>query len=78
MQSKSSKIEHYEKRFGLLAVEMEFITPEELIRAMTLQIQEDMQPDRHHRLIGEILLSEDVMSTDQIEAVLNELFKDLD
>ncbi len=78
MQSKSSKIEHYEKRFGLLAVEMGFITPEDLIRAMTLQIQEDMQPDRHHRLIGEILLSEDLMSTDQIETVLNELFKDLD
>jgi hypothetical protein len=78
MKSKSSKIEHYEKRFGLLAVEMGFITPEDLIRAMTLQIQEDMQPDRHHRLIGEILLSEDLMSTDQIETVLNELFKDLD
>ena len=57
---------------------MGFITPEDLIRAMTLQIQEDMQPDRHHRLIGEILLSEDLMSTDQIETVLNELFKDLD
>ncbi len=76
MSIKTSKIEHYEKRFGLLAVEMGFITPEELIRAMTRQIQEDMQPNSHHRLIGEILLTEDLMSADQIEAVLTELFKD--
>ncbi len=78
MSIKTSKIEHYEKRFGLLAVEMGFITPEELIQAMTRQIQEDMQPDSHHRLIGEILLTEDLMNTNQIEAVLNELFKDRD
>ena len=73
---KTGKIEHYEKRFGLLAVEMGYITPEQLIRAMTRQIEEDMQPDSHHRLIGEILLTDDMMNSSQIEQVLNELFKD--
>lgn len=70
----TNTIEYYEKRFGLLAVEMGFITPEDLIRAMTVQIKEDMQQDRHHRLIGEILLTEGLMSVAQIEKVLDELF----
>ena len=33
MSDKADKIEHYEKQFGIIAIEKGFITPEELIEA---------------------------------------------
>ena len=55
MPVKSKKIDHYEKRFGVVAIEKGFITADELINGLKVQVQEDVGLG-YHRLIGEILL----------------------
>ena len=72
MTQKSPKLEHYEKRFGIIAVEKGYITPEQLIEALTIQVREDIEQG-FHRQIGEIFLNEDIMTADQIEEVVKEI-----
>jgi len=74
MEEPTGKIEYYEKRFGMIAIEKGFITPENLVRALSIQIDEDVKKKRH-RLIGEILLDMDVMTADQIEQVARDIFR---
>ena len=69
MPNKPKGIEQYEKRFGIIAIEKGFITPDELIKALTVQVQEDIE-HLTHRQIGEILLDQDIMSANQIEEVV--------
>lgn len=69
MPTESKPIEHYEKRFGIIAVEKGFITPDELIAALTVQVREDIEQGTHRRL-GELLLDQDIISADQMEAVV--------
>ncbi|MBN1832508.1 MAG: hypothetical protein JW896_10395 [Deltaproteobacteria bacterium] len=57
------------KRFGVIAVEKGFITLEQLVEAMTLQIQEETEGERH-RLIGQILLSLGYLTSSQIDEVM--------
>jgi len=67
------KIEVYEKRFGNIAIDMGFLTLNELINALEIQVQEEI--DRgERRLIGQILLELKVMTSDQIKQVLANLF----
>ena len=69
MINKPGKIEHYEKRFGLLAIEKGFISSEELMRAQAIQAREDIENNRY-RLMGEIMFYQDIMSAGQIEEVV--------
>ncbi len=69
MTNKHTNIEGYEKRFGTIAIQKGFITLDELIKALTIQIQEEIQSETH-RQIGEILLYEDLMNGNQIEEVV--------
>ena len=73
MANKSKKIEHYEKRFGLIAIEKGFITSDDLIKALTIQVHEDVA-EGTHRQIGEILLDLGIMNANQIEAVVKIIF----
>ena len=75
MLGKHRKIEHYEKRFGLIAVEKKFITPDELIAALTVQVREDIEQGTHRQL-GVILLDQDSMSANQIEEVVKVVLQD--
>ena len=68
--------EHLEKRFGVTAVEMGLITAEQLIEALKTQVIEDMEKGKH-RLIGRILLERGIITTEQIDEVLDELGKGL-
>jgi hypothetical protein len=68
--------EHLEKRFGITAVEKGFITPEQLLEAMRIQVMEDMEQG-HHRIIGRILLEQGRITNGQIQAVLETLGKSL-
>ena len=68
--------EHLEKRFGVIAVEMGLITAEQLIEALKTQVTEDMEKGKH-RLIGRILLERRIITTEQIDEVLDELGKGL-
>ncbi len=63
---RNDNMEHYEKRFGLIAIEKGYLTPEQLIEALKIQVVEDVNKDPH-RLIGEILLDMDIMTANQIE-----------
>lgn len=76
MPDKPSKIEHYEKRFGILAVKKGFITAEDLIRGLTVQVEEDLR-NIPHRLLGEIFFDMGLMTDRQIEDVLSSLFADV-
>lgn len=73
MSDKPGKIEHYEKQFGIIAIEKGFISSEELIEALKIQVKEDIEYSTH-RLIGEILLDKNFLTAQQIQEVLNTLF----
>jgi len=62
-------VEKIDKRFGVVAVEKGFITPEQLIEAIKIQILEDLG-DANHGLIGQILLEKGFITTHQINEVL--------
>lgn len=74
MTDRPKKIEHYEKRFGVIAIEKGFITAQDLFQVLKIQVEEDMKSGTH-RLTGEILLEQDKMAADQITEVLKNLFQ---
>ena len=73
MEEKKKSVNHLEKRFGIIAIEKGYITPEELVDALRTQVQEDIDYGSH-RLIGEVLLANENMIPAQIEEVLKVLF----
>ncbi|MDO9210295.1 MAG: hypothetical protein Q7V48_06035 [Deltaproteobacteria bacterium] len=68
--------EHLEKRFGILAVEKGFITADQVIDALRIQVMEDIEKGKH-RLIGRILLEQGLITLSQIEELLDSLGKNL-
>jgi len=68
MPVKRAKIEHYEKQFWIVAIEKGFISYEQLIDALKLQVKEDLDY-RSHRLVGEILLDAGHITPRQIQEV---------
>ncbi len=72
MSDKPRKVEVYEKRFGIIAIEKGFITPDELIDGLKVQVREDIEKGTH-RLIGTILFDRDIMTDIQIDEVLEVL-----
>ena len=58
------------KRFGSTAVKKGFITLEELMYALRIQVRENLAGAKH-RLIGEILFDLGLLTQPQIEEVLN-------
>ena len=61
-----------DKRFGAVAIDKGFITFENLIEAMKIQILENLQ-GIDHRLIGQILWEECYIKTEQINEVLKSM-----
>jgi len=61
-----------DKRFGTVAIDKGFITLENLIEAMKIQILENLQ-GIEHRLIGQILWEEGYIKTEQINEVLKSM-----
>lgn len=74
MPDYTRNIENYEKRFGVIAVEKDFITPDELFEALRVQVQDEIEKGTH-RLLGEILLDCNSITPAQIEEVLKVVFK---
>ena len=58
-----------EKRFGLVAVQMGFITVDQLIDGIEIQTKEDVE-NGEHRLIGWILLEKGYITPAQVNEVL--------
>ena len=61
-----------DKRFGAVAIEKGFITLENLIEAMRIQILENLDGS-DHRLIGQILWEEGYIDSEQINEVLKSM-----
>ena len=74
---KKSVTEPYCRRFGMIAVAEGFVTANDLRAAIDLQLQEDLA-GKPHRLIGSILFDRELMTGEQIDAVLNVLFESED
>ncbi|MEE8430722.1 MAG: hypothetical protein V3S16_05690 [Candidatus Desulfatibia sp.] len=70
------RVEKLDKRFGVTAVEKGFITSEQLFEAMKIQIDEDLEPIGH-RLLGEILLDQGHITTEQIDEVLESMEEEI-
>jgi len=62
----------YPSRFGMAAVRLGFITPDQLREAMLEQLDTDLDI-KVHRLIGEILHAKGWMSLEQIEETLKNM-----
>ena len=61
-------------RFGNIGVKKGFVTPKQIIKALTIQAKENIEMGRY-RLIGEILFDLGYMSTQQIHEVLEHMFE---
>ena len=61
-------------RFGNIGVKKGFVTPKQIIKALTIQAKENIEMGRY-RLIGEILADLGYMSAQQIHEVLGEMFE---
>ena len=73
MDDKPGSIEHYEKQFGIIAFEKGFISAENLVEALKIQVEEEIRYDTH-RLIGEILIDRGHITPIQVQNVLDGIF----
>lgn len=65
----------YVPRSGHIAVMLGFINVVQLKEAMSQQIDDDLN-DRPHRFLGEILLDNGWISHDEMNIILDELYKE--
>ena len=61
------------RRFGTIAVKKGFVSQNQIKEAFMEQLDDDLN-GREHRLIGTILFEKDMMTWDQVNIVLKELF----
>ena len=66
------EVSYFRLRFGALAVRKEFVTVEQLVEAMTIQVRKDVE-GKPHRAIGSILADLGHMKPSQIDEVLVEI-----
>lgn len=60
---------HYQKRFGTIAVDKGYINEDQLIKALEIQAKENVMESKH-RLLGQILLDEGLLTTTQVDEIL--------
>ena len=65
-------MEKLDKRFGIVAVENEFISRDQLIEAVQIQIVDELKGAKH-RLVGEILRDKGYMTDTQIDIVIESM-----
>ena len=61
-----------EIRFGVIAVQKGFVTPEKVVKALEIQVKEDLSKGEHRR-IGKILLEQKQIKRSQLDEVLQSL-----
>ena len=61
-----------EMRFGVVAINKGYVTPEQVIEGLNIQVKEDISAGKHRRL-GMILLEQGHITLMQIDEVLKEL-----
>ncbi len=60
---------HYHKRFGTIAVDKGYISEDQLIKALELQAKENVTEGKH-RLLGQIFIDEGLLTTTQVDEIL--------
>ena len=60
---------NYNKRFGTIAVDKEYITEDQLVKGLEIQAQENIMEDKH-RLLGQIFVEEGLLTTSQVDEIL--------
>ena len=60
---------HYQKRFGTIAVDKEYINEDQLIKVLEMQAKENVMEGKH-RLLGQILVDEGLLTTTQVDIIL--------
>jgi hypothetical protein len=68
------KIEHRDKRFGVVAVEKGFITKEQLFESLKIQTEENLEQGKH-TLVGVILYRLGYLTKEQIDEILGAMRK---
>jgi hypothetical protein len=66
----SEKKMHYIKRFGTTAIEKGYISIEQLIEALAIQVKDEVESGSH-RLLGSILFEQDIITGDQLQDVID-------
>jgi len=61
--------EDFEKRFGMTAKKKGFVTEEQLVEALELQVKEILE-NKKHRFFGRILVDLGYLSQSQLKEVL--------
>jgi hypothetical protein len=69
MSDKTGETFHSEVRFGHVATQEGFITQDQLLEALKVQVAEDLAGEPH-RLLGRILCEQDAMTWAQVGEVL--------
>jgi len=69
-------ITKYSPRFGKIAVDMGFITPDQLKLALSAQVDDNLSGNTH-KVIGSIFFEKGWMTYQEIEKVLKVLFKEI-
>ena len=72
MQIESKIVDKYEKRFGVVAFKKGYVTADQPVKALTIQVQEDIDMG-YHRLIGKIFIDQGIMSGQQVSEILKEI-----
>ncbi len=60
---------NYNKRFGTIAVDKGYIKEDQLVKALEMQANENVM-DGKHRLLGQILVEEGLLTTSQVDEIL--------
>ena len=66
-----------EMRFGVVAINKGYVTPEQVIEALNIQVKEDISAGKHRR-VGEILFELGYLTDMHLDEVLKELGKQID
>jgi len=66
--------EYLEYRFGFIAVKKGFVTPEQVSKALEVQLKENVLTEKH-RKTGEIMVDMGFMNTSQVDEVLEKMSK---
>ena len=61
--------DYNEIRFGVVAVKKGFVTPDQIVKALNIQVSENLNSG-DHRAIGTILVEQGLMTAPQLEEVL--------
>jgi len=65
---------NYVKCFGALAVEMGYITIDQLVDALSIQAREDVEK-KTHRLLGSILFERDYITGEQLQHLVDSVLE---